>query len=212
MRFLMVLVAILGLSMLGTGWLTFGVIQAAPSVTNVSVSKEELSKTFKFYQDIKELTVDFKMSKRLKDIPTILHSEGQLRVSQPNILIWKITKPAPLTVEIGKDEVKITSGEGQELRTQTFRLNQIGESADATRFQSMNAWLKMDTEKLSQDYEIEKLASDSFIFKPKHPNQVPFSKLTISLNQRGDLQKLSMEERTGDSTEFVFGPARVRRK
>lgn len=210
MRFLVNSGAILGISVLASSLLTFGVIRAAPSFR--FVSKQELSKTLKFYRDIQVLTVDFKMAKRMKGIPTILRSEGQLRVIRPNILIWKIAKPAPLTVDIGKDEVKITSGTGEELMTQTFRIDQIAESADATRFQSMNAWLKMDAEKLSQDYEIEKAPNGTFIFTPKIPTKVPFSKLTMSLNLRGDLQKLLMEERSGDSTEFVFGPARVKSK
>lgn len=195
------------------GLLTFGVISTSSATSPTpAVSPSELAQALKFYRNIQELSVDFKMSKRIKGIPTVLHSEGSLHVIRPDVLIWKITKPAPLTVNVDKDDVKISSGAGKDAKTQSFKLDQLGEGDDASRFHSMQHWLVMDAEKLSQNYDVEKTADGAFTFRPKRPQEVPFSMLTMLLSPRRDLQKLSIEERSGDSTEFVFGRARVKER
>lgn len=208
MRFLLNSAAIFFL-----GLLTIGVICTSSATSPPpAVSPSELSQALKFYRNIQELSVDFKMSKRIKGIPTILYSKGSLQVIRPNILIWKITMPAPLTVNVDMNEVKITSGAGKDVKTQTFKFNHLGEGTDASRFHSMQHWLLMDADKLSQNYDVEKTIDGAFAFRPKRPKEVPFSMLTMLLSPRRDLQKLSIEERSGDSTEFVFGRARVKTK
>lgn len=171
-----------------------------------AVSNLELEKALRYYRNLAALSVDFKMTKRFKDIPTTLNSEGSFRLVEPGGFTWSLKKPSVLLVEISKDDITITTGAGNEAKTQRYRREQMGQmgASDVKKFHALTSWLSLDAKRIAQDYNVAKIGGE-YEFTPKEKGTAPFSILNMKLRGTGDLERLTITESSGDTMELKFG-------
>ncbi len=175
------------------------------------LSSTALAERLHLYQSICRLDTTFSQVKRFKQMAMKLESRGSLHVERPSGFEWKVTEPSPLSVSLRGGILKITSGVGKSAETQVFKLETFGE-ANASRelrsLTSLMAWLSMDAAKLAAVYRVE-ATGDDFTFIPKDASASPFVQLNLRLAKSGALERLEIEERSGDSVSLTFAPPKV---
>lgn len=176
-----------------------------------AVDKTQLEKALKFYQNISSLKVTFKQVKTLQGLNLKLYSDGNLSVKRPDYVAWEITKPSPLKLTLDKKAVEIVSGSGEDKNVQTFSLTEgTGERA-AQALAHLAAWLKLDAQALSDQYEIFELEKKIFEFVPKEKESSPFKAITMKLGPAGHLSHLTLAEISGDTIEIDFARPTIER-
>jgi hypothetical protein len=189
--------------------LTQGASLSARSAVAVPVTEQELAAKLRFYAKIGTLETDFHQVKVLKELGMEMKSEGRLTLKRPDSVVWEVTKPAPVKVELGRAGVRITNGEGASARVENFPTAEMPKEGSASSLHDLVAWLRLDAHALSTQYAIAKTAPDHFIFTPKKPG--PFRTMEMDLSQDGHLKKLVLNEATGDQMRLTFAKPRVMR-
>jgi outer membrane lipoprotein-sorting protein len=181
---------------------------AGPSES--SVSEGELTEKLRFYATLGSLEADFHQVKDLRELGMQMKSEGRLTLRRPDSVIWEVTKPARVRVELGSAGVRITSGDGQAASVQTFSADQMPKDRDASSLHDLVAWLKLDAHVLAAQYTITKTTGDHFVFTPKKSG--PFKTMEMDLSRAGHLEKLILNETSGDRMTLTFGRPRMIKK
>lgn len=176
------------------------------------VNAAALAKALRIYRDVSELSVKFKQIKTFKDISAPLHSEGELRIVRPDLVVWSFTRPSPLELRLTSEEIKITSVGDSGPTTRTFRRDQLTSTGDAKRLQALMVWLNLDPVALSKSHSIVRHPNGVYSFTPLTPGTDPFARLEMALNSRGELQHLIIYERSGDKLEFSFAKPNLKTK
>ena len=181
------------------------------AVTKTPVDKVRLEKTLKFYRGISVLKVSFKEVKTLQNLSLKLYSEGNLTVKPPDRVIWEVTKPSPLKVSLEQKAVEIVSGTGTAKQTQSFSMQDGGGEKGAQALAHLAAWLKLDADALSEQYQIFALEKDTFEFQPKKQDSSPFKSITMKMGPSGHLQRLQLLEISNDTIRIDFAKPTIER-
>lgn len=179
------------------------------SASQRTVSETELSEKLKLYQKIKTLKTNFHQTKHVKDLDLDLQSEGSLVLIRPERVVWKIKKPSPTELILENRKIEMTSGEGSNKKTQNFSLDGAMDPAITKSLLSMIAWLKLDLAAIRDAYTIYGLEKDTYQCVPKDEKGSVFKSLTLSLHSKGHMQKLLIEEKSGDHIEIAFDEPKI---
>jgi hypothetical protein len=167
------------------------------------VDRAELTKRLSFYHSLSKLTTKFHQTKHLKDVAISLESDGELTVIFPKRVIWKVIHPSPLTVSLEGAQLEITAKDGE-----TNKINVEGEGREAMK--ALVAWLKLDPDELYNSYRITRIdKNDTYRFEPKAPG--PIAALQMQVRAGSHIEKLDLEERSGDRLEIRFEKPRLER-
>lgn len=192
--------------------LTLLALHAIPAIANISqraVSDAEITEQLKFYQKISTLHASFHQTKFIKDLKLELKSEGEMELVRPERVLWKITKPSPTELVLSGNSVSMTSGTGTSKRTESFALDGPMDPAVSKSLVSMVAWLKVDVPLIKESYSIYEVGKHTFKCVPKDEKMGVFQSLTLFLHPKGHLEKLFIEEKSGDHIEITFANPKV---
>ena len=173
------------------------------------VTETQLAEKLRFYATIGTLEADFHQVKDLKELGMKMTSEGRLILKRTDSVIWEVTKPARVKVELGTTGIRITSGEGATATVQNFPIEQMPNDKNTSSLHDLVAWLKLDAHALSTEYTITKTTSDHFVFTPKKVG--PFKSMEMDLSGAGHLERLVLNETSGDEMIMTFARPRVRK-
>lgn len=173
------------------------------------VPEAELAKALAKYQKIATLSVHFRQKKSLKDMDLNLESEGDLELTPPQRVIYKVNKPARLVVTMTPSEIRFENGSGSDATVQTFKTTAIPGETEKRNMQAMVNWLKMDPQALSREYLISTDHENNFHFAPREVATSPFQQLELKLGSSGHVKHLTMHERSGDQIEFFFDEPKI---
>jgi outer membrane lipoprotein-sorting protein len=188
---------ILSISLLPLSW--------AWAATEQPVSVDQLQKALSAYQSIEQLDVDFKQTKTLKDIQLDLKSEGHLTLKLPDLVVWKILKPQPMTVDLDQQKITIHSPSS----TQTFEQSQNPSAKDRRSFATMLTWLKLDAGAIAAKYSVTEPAPRHYRFVSKDPHEPMLKSLEMEMTAAGHVAELTFEEVSGDQIHLHFGKPTV---
>jgi outer membrane lipoprotein-sorting protein len=184
--------------------LTLGaVFPASGWAAETPVTENELATKLRYYSSIRALEADFRQVKNLREMGMQMKSEGRLTLRRPDSVIWEVTKPARVKVELTSAGIRITSGEGTTATVQSFSAAQMPKDGDALGLHDLVAWLRLDAHALSEQYTITRTTTDHFIFAPKKIG--PFKTMEMDLSGAGQLTKLVLNESSGDQMTLQFG-------
>lgn len=194
----------------------WGMILIAVQVQNFSaaagqLSEAELTEKLKFYRSIAQLEVPFTQIKILTSLKMRLKSEGLLKLTRPDQVVWEINKPSHLQVKLTEHEVRIESGAGEDLSVQTWKKEDMPKESPSGEgsLHGLVAWLQLDAHLLSQQYQILSLGPRTFLFEPRENKQNAFKNLKMTLDSGGHLKILVIHENSGDEIQIQFGNPKV---
>jgi outer membrane lipoprotein-sorting protein len=166
------------------------------------LTRDQLAEQLEAYRSIRTLHAHFHETKHLKDLKIDLTSEGELDLERPTRVVWRVTSPSPLTVTLEKDKLSITSDGKRE------QYEMEGRAKESLK--ALVAWLELDPDALMANYRVLSLGKDRFRFEPKDTN-APVQSLQMKIRAKGYVERLEIEERSGDSLDIRFDPPRVER-
>ena len=167
------------------------------------IDEAQLSKALAKYHSIEKLKVGFKQKKFLKDMNMSLESEGVLSLMPPSLVIYQLTKPAPMKVTLDPEQIKIENGSGSDAKVQIIKTSTIPGESEKRNLKAMVTWLKMDPHALAGEYEISESEKNHYLFRP-HDSTSAFQSLEMELGKSGHVSHLIMKEQSGDRIEFFF--------
>jgi hypothetical protein len=188
---------------------------AGDDVKQPAITEAQLKEKLRFYGSFRELEVTFKQIKFFQDMEMELRSEGKLKLTRPDQVVWEIIKPSPVKVTLRGDQVKIESGTGKNAQLQNFNTRDSGSERAARGMASMAAWLNLDASALSRQYDVYSSAHGSagtFRFVPKAAEASDFRELEMTLGSQGHLRKLLIHEASGDRLQIEFATPKVKLK
>lgn len=186
-----------------------GQTEPAPKTGRV-VTEKELADSLRMYQSIASLDVTFKQTKILKNLDLQLKSEGRLQIFRTqHRIIWQIFKPSPVVVQLDQKEIRIESGVGKDLQKQVFKISDAPSDKATQSIRSLVTWLNLDATALAEQYSIFALKTKAYRFIPKEKSISPFQGLDMYLAEDGQLNRLVMNELSGDSLDIEFGKPRL---
>lgn len=151
------------------------------------------------YKNLIEIKTEFKQTKRIKEVPILIKTQGKMKFKKPDLLEWHVTRPSQIKIIFTKSEVTfIENG-----KTNTLDLNKIGRASKLFKpIEHLKAWLKLDYSFLVKNYKIENKKLRSFKFLPK--KEGPFAALLLTLNKKGLIKNLKVNEKGGDTLFIEF--------
>ncbi len=185
--------------------------QPCPAMEN---SERELVQNLSFYSHILDLQVSFSQVKTIKDLQVQLHSEGNMHFQAPNHLVWKITKPSPVSVTFDGGKMRIETGDGIHAPVQTLETdNQSAEDGNKS-LAALSSWLSLDVQRIAKENDIKKLSTRHFKFIPKKiaGQKNAFADLEMTIGKTGHLEHLILHELSGDTLDLKFGKPNVIKK
>jgi hypothetical protein len=180
--------------------LSFTSACAAENDANFGALKQSLA----VYQNLATLEVGFIQKKSLSSIGTTLESSGRLKITDhPKLIVWEILKPAPLRIELRDSKMKIITAPGSKNESvQLLDANEGGAKGSAAQAE-LSAWMSLDANSISDQYNITQKNKNEFEFHPK--GKSAFSSINVKLTRLGNLQDLNLHEVSGDTLALTFG-------
>ena len=133
-----------------------------------------------------------------------MKSEGELELTRPDRVRWSVVKPAPIELVMEGKKVSMTSGGGAEKRVESFSLDKQMDEKVSKSLLTMIAWLKIDVPAIVAAYNILRLGENEYLCNPKESEGAVFKSLKLKLHPKGHLERLWLDENSGDSIELEF--------
>lgn len=164
----------------------------------------EIAEHLKLYQTLHTLSTSFHQTKFLQEMGIELKSEGKMELIRPDKVVWKVTSPSPLELVLDKRLLSMTMGTGTSKKTEQFSLDGPLDPSVSKSLFSLIAWLKVDVPVIQESYTIFEIDKRTFKCVPKEDKLGVFQSLTLFLHKKGHLEKLFIEEKSGDRIELRF--------
>jgi hypothetical protein len=181
---------------------------AASAGTGRPVEETELASRLKFYESIQRLVAKFHETKTIKNMSLKLESDGELTIdrskARPNLVIWKVTRPSPLTVSLTQGKLDIVGADG---KAESYSM----EGAARDSLQALVAWLRLDPEELAKTYLVTDLGGERFRFAPRKGSELPIQSIQMKLEAGSYLEELEIMESSGDRLVIRFEKPRIER-
>ncbi len=168
------------------------------------IPESEVREKLSFYQKIKELKTQFHQVKSIKSLGMELKSEGEMVLTRPEDVIWKIKKPSYSEVRLHSNTITLFSGEGGDLKKQEMTLGKETDPNVSKALLSMMAWMRMDIPEILRSYTISEISPAIFRCEPKSLENSVFAALVFKLHPKGHVNELTIEEKSGDSIKIEF--------
>jgi outer membrane lipoprotein-sorting protein len=183
-------------------FLTFPSFEAPAKAT---IDRVELEKKLSKYKGLSELKVPFTQTKIVKGSTIKVTVRGNLHVVFPDLVKWNIVQPGRSEVLISKDSIKVSTYDREgKLQSESYNLKDPKLAEATNAITALSAWLKLDVDAISKDYDFFQEEPSLIHFVPKAGRNLPFTDLRMKTKPNGALQGLAMVESSGDSLEFEF--------
>ena len=188
-----------------------GLAQIARGDSGV-LTEAQLSQKLRQYQSIVSVEAPFKQIKTIKDMGLEIKSEGIFSLKRPRQVRWEILKPSPVLISMNDREIVLKTGTKKESHTQTFKFDEIPSTKIAGSMTGLMAWLDLNSKDLYRQYEVFADGDNRFKFIPRDKTASPFLNLVMKMNNKGLVEKVDINEVSGDSMSIVFGQAKIMTK
>lgn len=176
------------------------------------LDREALRQRLKFYSQVNELETTFSQTKFLSDMGVELKSEGRFQLRRPQQVVWEIVKPGRVRIEMTRDEIVVTSGEGASQSKRVLKVSAIPDEKDIKSLKNLVSWLELDAQALSEEYSVFAVGKQAFRFVPKNAKLSAFKELEMTLANGGHLSRLVIHEPSGDRMDITFGTPRKKHR
>ena len=173
------------------------------------LTPSEIADRLSFYQKLSTIEAPFKQVKTIQSLGLKLPSEGVLKVNRPNRVDWKIMSPSFVQLVLIDRQVLLKTGEGKEAKVERLFLDGPMDPNISKGLVSMMAWLKLDIPTITSSFTITDIGKRAYKCLPKDPNSFLFENLIFHLHPKGFLEKLILNERSGDNLEISFSTPKV---
>jgi outer membrane lipoprotein-sorting protein len=173
------------------------------------LTEGELTQKLHQYQSISSIESTFHQVKSIKDMGIEIKSEGHFRVKRPRDIMWQIIKPSAVTISMHDNEIKIETGKGSDLQTQTYKLSEMPSGKMAESMTGLMDWLDLNAHRLYNQYTVFLETKNVFKFIPKKKDTSPFQNLEMHLNLSGFINEIQILENSGDSIDIQFDSPKI---
>lgn len=182
---------------------------AAELVKGTRLSPAELEAELKHYRTITTLESKFEQRKSLKSLGIDLESQGKLRMTREKggaaEVDWVLEKPAYLRLKITESSIESFASadqkrgkpllENQDLATQVLR--------------PLYAWVAMDAAKISEEYQVFRVAAGRFRLVPKRTESTPLDAIQMQIGKNQLVEEITLLERSHDELRIRFRDTKV---
>lgn len=168
-------------------------------------NNEDIRQRFKKLNELTNFEVSFSQIKTLKELNFTIRSKGDLKVSKPGNIVWKVTHPSYLEVNISPNDVTISSKEMDgTTQTQTYRCDKKLKSVEGySSLLNLMSLLSMDVEQLIKEYDIIKKGKGTFLFTPKLRSDI-FKNILVQFGNDDLIKNVELREISGDTININF--------
>ncbi|MCX6112776.1 MAG: outer membrane lipoprotein carrier protein LolA [Proteobacteria bacterium] len=168
-------------------------------------NNEEIKQQFKKLNELANFEVAFQQTKMLKDLNFTIKSSGNLKVSKPSNIVWKVTQPSYLEVNIDPDTVTIVSKEMDgTTQKQIYKYDKRPKNAEGySSLLNLMSLLSMNIEQLVKEYDIVEKSKKKFLFTPKLKSDV-FKNILVQLGNDNLIKRVDLQESSGDTINIIF--------
>jgi hypothetical protein len=164
-----------------------------------------------FYKEVMEFRVNFHQVKALKEMDLELKSEGSLHFNRPEEFEWEIFKPARLLFKLHGDIFTMESGSGEHKSVERMKIGDMPSDGGAKGLSALIAWMKLDVDALEAKYKIIAIQPRSFHLQPREETSM-LKGMDVKINPLGYIERLGIQEVSGDSLDIHFDKPRVLRR
>lgn len=178
----------------------------APCVGKASVLKPaEVALRLQAYEKLTSFRTRFTQTKYLKEVGVALKSDGELVVHRPDQVIWTVKHPAFLKLTLSPTEIHLEQGEGAERREQTWKFGAQISGDYVKGIRDLVVWLKLDVKAITETYTLDETKPNELTCTRKIEDKLsPFKSMRLKIGASGHLEKLFLDERSGDLMELTF--------
>lgn len=188
--------------------------QSKDDTSNYEV-QAALSSLEKEFQHIRSISSDFVQTKKMSLFKHDIILKGRLLIKFPHYFRWEVDEPVKTTITAEGDSIEVWDEESGETTHTSTKNNPVVQNIWA----QIDSWFMGRYALLSKDYSISILKSEKssstipvLIFKPKSKPlslavksvTLHFAKGTVKSSGRQYLQKVILEEKSGDTTMIEF--------
>lgn len=190
---------------------------ACSSKSKVEDALNSLEKEFK---GIRSISSDFVQTKRMSLFKHSITLKGRLLIKFPHYFRWEVDEPVRTTITAEDDSIEVWDEESGETTHTSTKNNPVVQNVWA----QIDSWLMGKYALLSKDYSISILVEEKsnstipvLLFQPKSEPlslaiksvKLYFAKATESSSGRQYLQKVIIEEKSGDTTRIEFNNLKI---
>lgn len=176
--------------------------------TAAPLAPKEVAGKLALYESIATLRSRFRQTKLLKDVNLKLDSEGELTLVRPDKVTWAIRKPARMEVSLDGRTVTLTSAD----KSETYTLGENPDDTVSRGLMGLIAWLRVDVNALNAAYEFTQLEGGEYLCTPRESAGAPFRAMKLKIHDAGHVEKLVLDELSGDSLTIQFDKPVLTRK
>lgn len=159
---------------------------------------------------IKTVQATFVQTKQLKLFDRQLVLKGSIALHKPDRMIWHVNEPVSYTMFLDKKHLRQWDEDTRQIQT----IDIGNEPAAKEMIRQFNAWLLGEFTAIAKTYETRILQQVplTLVFIPKPESPVGQVIVNVSMTMGDDLryiQKLTIEEKTGDVTTVDFHQTRL---
>ncbi len=176
---------------------------------SASMTQSEVAKMLHRYESVKSIEASFTQVKTLKDMNMSIKSSGTFKITRPNQILWKIKEPAPVSIIISAQEIKIQSGQGTGAQTEIYKLSSLPSGKMAKSMSGLMAWLNLDSKEIYKNYDVTSTEKNQYVFTPKDKDAQGFKTLGMTLDNKGFVKKIKMVEISDDTIDIEFGSPKI---
>ena len=179
--------------------------------SSTPVTRDQLKAGLRAYDSISKLEASFEQTKTIKEIGVVIKSEGRLTLSRPGKVVWEVTRPSPVKVILDEKEIRMESGSGSDASTSVFPVGGAASDEVGGKMAEVLAWLRLDADRLYDDYAVTSVGPNRFRFTPKESAHSLFGELNLTVGKDGDVAHLAIREKSGDLLEIAFRTRAIER-
>jgi outer membrane lipoprotein-sorting protein len=200
----------------GIGWIVslflLIVFHGVAAGSATSVTRDQLKAGLLAYASISKLEATFNQTKTIKEIGVVIKSEGRMTLSRPGKVTWEVTRPSRVKVVLDEKEVRIESGSSSDANAQVFPVGGAVSDEVGGKMAEVLAWLRLDADRLYDDYSVTSVGPNQFCFTPKERLKSLFGELKLTLGKEGVVRRLEIKEKSGDLLEIDFRTRVIERR
>ncbi len=187
-------------------YLSLFALLAAPKGAPPTLTSSTLDRQLGHLKNISKITADFTQIRWVKEWGTEIKTTGTFAVQKqpaPQV-VWKVLTPSYTAMKMEKQKLFVQTG------TDTSPWKALTNPKVVSQMKSVFAWLSMDADAITKDFNVTQAEKGSFLLKPKKKGSI-FQSIAIQLNKKKLVEKIVMTEHNTDSIRLNFSNTRLKK-
>ncbi len=185
-------------------YLSFFALLAALQPSADFLTTEVLKQQFSHLKNLRQLSANFEQTRNVKDWGVQIKTTGYFKVEKTpkKKVIWNILSPSYTALKMEDDKLFINTSKAKE------NWKDLRNPKVVQQMQNVFAWLAMDAETISKDFQVKKTSLNSFSLYPKVKGAI-FKKIAIQMDAKKQVENITMTEANDDSIHIQFSNTKI---